>query len=98
MQFLIIGRDGTDADAPARRAAARPAHIDGLHARNAAGEVVKVGALLDDAGNAIGSAMIGEFADRAAADAYVTEEPYTKAGVWVSIEVTPLRLLSFDQA
>lgn len=96
MQFLIIGRDGTDAEAPARRAASRPAHIEGLNARNAAGEIVKVGALLDDAGNAVGSAMIGEFADRAAADAYVAGEPYMKAGVWVSVEVTPLRLLSFD--
>jgi uncharacterized protein YciI len=96
MQFLIIGRDGTDAEAPARRQATRPAHIEGLNARNAAGEIVKVGALLDDAGNAIGSAMIGEFPDRAAADAYVASEPYTRAGVWVTTEVTPLRLLSFD--
>ncbi|WGM30585.1 YciI family protein [Brevundimonas sp. NIBR11] len=96
MQFLIIGRDGTDAEAPARRAATRPAHIKGLNARNAAGEIVKVGALLDEAGNAVGSAMIGEFADRAAAEAYVAEEPYTKAGVWVKTEITPLRLLSFD--
>ena len=96
MQFLIIGRDGSDAEAPARRQAARPAHIEGLTARNAAGEIVKVGALLDDAGNAVGSAMIGEFADRAAADAYVASEPYVAAGVWVTVEVTPLRLLSFD--
>lgn len=96
MQFLIIAHDGTDAEAPARRAAARPAHIEGLNARNAAGEVVKVGALLDEAGSPVGSAMIGEFADRAAADAYVAAEPYTQAGVWVTVEVTPLRLLSFD--
>lgn len=96
MQFLIIGRDGTDAEAPARRQAARPAHIDGLNARHAAGEVVKVGALLDDAGNAIGSAMIGEFEDLAAAKAYVATEPYVAAGVWVTTEITPMRLLSFD--
>lgn len=96
MQFLIIGRDGSDAEAPARRQAARPAHIEGLHARNAAGEVVKVGALLDEAGNAVGSAMIGEFPDRAAAEAYLASEPYVKAGVWVTTEITPLRLLSFD--
>ena len=96
MQFLIIGRDGSDAEAPTRRAATRPAHIEGLNARNAAGEVVKVGALLDEAGNPVGSAMIGEFADRAAAEAYVASEPYVKAGVWVTVEVTPLRLLSFD--
>jgi len=95
MQFLIIGRDGTDAEAPARRQAARPAHIEGLKARNAAGEIVEVGALLDDAGNAVGSAMIGEFADRAAADAYVANEPYSLAGVWATVEIAPLRLLQF---
>lgn len=96
MQFLIIGRDGTDAGAPARRAASRPAHIEGLTARQAAGEVIKVGALLDESGNAVGSAMIGEFLDRAAAEAYVAEEPYRKAGVWVTTEITALRLLNFD--
>jgi len=96
MQFLIIGRDGVDADAPARRQAARPEHIEGLQARRAAGEVIEVGALLNDDGAPIGSAMIGEFPDLAAAQAYVAAEPYTKAGVWVSAEVTPLRLLKFD--
>jgi uncharacterized protein len=96
MQFLIIGRDGSDADAPARRQAARPDHIEGLKARHAAGEVVEVGALLNDEGAPIGSAMIGEFPDIAAARAYVAAEPYTRAGVWVETEVTPLRLLKFD--
>ncbi|RZJ86191.1 MAG: hypothetical protein EON88_25150 [Brevundimonas sp.] len=96
MQFLIIGRDGTDADAPARRAAARPDHIEGLKARRAAGEVVEVGALLNDEGVPVGSAMIGEFADRAGAEAYVAAEPYTQAGVWVTTQITPLRLLKFD--
>lgn len=96
MQFLIIGRDGEDAEAPARRQAARPAHVEGLKARHAAGEVVQVGALLDETGVAVGSAMIGEFPDRAAAEAYVAAEPYTAAGVWKTVEITPLRLLSFD--
>ena len=96
MQFLIIGRDGSDADAPARRQAARPDHIEGLKARRAAGEVIEVGALLNDEGVPVGSAMIGEFPDIAAARAYVAAEPYTTAGVWVETEVTPLRLLKFD--
>ncbi|WP_426051095.1 YciI family protein [Brevundimonas sp. SL161] len=96
MQFLIIGRDGTDAEAPARRQATRPAHIKGLNVRNAAGKIVKVGALLDEAGNPVGSAMTGEFADRAGADAHVASEPYTKTEVWATTEVTPLRPLSFD--
>jgi len=96
MQFLIIGRDGTDDKAAERRQAARPAHIEGLTARNAAGQIVKVGAILDDAGNPIGSALIGEFADRAAADDYVSTEPYKLAGVWVTVEVFPLRLLNFE--
>jgi uncharacterized protein len=96
MHFLIIAHDGVDAEAPARRQAARPDHIEGLKARRAAGEVIEVGALLSDDGVPIGSAMIGEFADLAAAQAYVAAEPYTTAGVWVDTQITPLRLLKFD--
>lgn len=96
MQFLIIGRDGSDSEAPARRQSTRPAHLQALKARQAAGEIVQAGALLNEAGDPVGSAVIFEAPDRAAVDAYLAAEPYVAAGVWATTEVTPLRLLSWD--
>lgn len=95
MQFLIIGRDGSDPEATARRQSARPEHLEALNARHAAGQIIQAGAMLDEAGRAVGSAVIVEFPDRSAVDAYLGAEPYVSAGVWVTVEVTPLRLLDW---
>lgn len=96
MQFLIIGRDGNDVGAPARRQTSRPAHLDALAPRRAAGEILQAGALLNEDGDPVGSAVVAEFSDRRALDAWLAAEPYVKAGVWQTVEVTPLRLLSWD--
>ena len=91
-QFLVLAYDGTDAEAPARRKAARPAHFEGIKSMVAKGEIVTAGAILDDAGAMIGSAVFAEFPDRAALDAWLDREPYVKEGVWRKIEVKPLRI------
>ena len=39
------------------------------------------GALLDDTGRMIGSLMMVELGDRAALDRFLTEEPYSRAGL-----------------
>ncbi|HVJ52789.1 MAG TPA: YciI family protein [Aliidongia sp.] len=101
MQFLILGRDGTDAEAPARRAAARraaarPPHLAGVRALKAAGHFVLGGARLDAAGAMVGTMMIVEFADRAALDAWLPTEPYVAQGVWREIEIQPFRVATFD--
>ncbi len=48
-QFLVTLYDGTDAEAPARRQATRPAHLDGLKGNVAAGRLVFGGPIFDDA-------------------------------------------------
>lgn len=91
MQFLVTAYDGTDEEAPARRAAARPAHIDGAQTLKANGNVLIGGAILDDAGNMIGSSLVVEFVDRAALDDWLNSDPYVTEGVWQDITVLPFR-------
>lgn len=89
MQFLVIGRDGTDPDAPKRRAGARTAHLALTERKKAEGHHLYAAAILDDAGGMVGSAMVVQCKDREALDKWLEEEPYVKEGVWKDIEVTP---------
>ncbi|MEK0084329.1 YciI family protein [Benzoatithermus flavus] len=91
-QFLVIAHDGTDPEAPARRQAARPAHLAFIRPMVERGEIVAGGAILDEAGVMTGSAVIVDFPDRAALDAWLARDPYVVQGVWQRIEVRPFRL------
>jgi hypothetical protein len=64
VQWLIIARDGTDAQAPERRMAARSAHLENAARLQASGHLLVGGALTDDDGRMIGSACIAQFATR----------------------------------
>ena len=92
-QFLVIVYDGTDAEAPARRQATRPAHLDGLKDNVASGRLVFGGPIFDDAQKPTGSFLLVECADRAELDAMVANDPYTKGIVWQRVEVKPVRLV-----
>lgn len=96
MQFLLTAWDGTDADALPRRLAARSAHLEGARRLRAAGHFILGGALLDDAGAMIGSSIVYEAPDRAAAEALVRADPYIAAGVWVRWELRPFRVAVLD--
>jgi len=71
------------------RLATRPVHLDYL---NQSTGLKLAGALLDDAGSPIGSLLIVEADDLAAAQAQADNDPFTKAGVFESVEVRPWRL------
>ena len=60
------------------------------------GELRAAGAILDDAGNMIGSVVFADFPSRAALDAWLDREPYVQNGVWKHIEVKPFRLAVLD--
>ena len=92
----MLAYDGTDNDARARRLAARSAHFQGIPEMVAKGEIVSGSAILDDAGNMIGSAVIAEFPSRDDLDAWLEREPYVKQGVWQKIEVRPIRIAVRD--
>src|SRR3954453_15913425 len=91
-QFLVIAHDGTDAEAPARRQAARAAHLEGVRPMVERGEIVAGGALLDEAGGMAGSAVIGDMPDRAAGDAWLAGGPHGTGAGWRTVEVRPFRL------
>lgn len=91
MLFLVIAKDGTDADAPARRQRVREAHLEGAHALAASGVLQLGGALLDPGGGMIGSALVVEAEDESALRAVLEADVYHRAGVWRSFEIYPFR-------
>jgi len=92
MQFLVFGYDGKDADAQARRAAARPDHLVLAAKMTDEGKALYGAAILDDKEQMIGSAMVVEFADRAELDKWLEHEPYVLGKVWVDIDIKPCKV------
>ena len=92
MQWLIIARDGGDEDAPKRRLAARPAHLENAARLQADGHLLIGGALTDDNGAMIGTAAVAQFATRAELDEWLATDPYVTGDVWREIEVRPYRV------
>jgi uncharacterized protein YciI len=91
MLFLVIAKDGTDPEAPARRQQVREAHLDGARKLAEAGTMHMGGALLDDAGTMIGSAIVLEAEDEVAARALLEADIYHRGGVWRSYEIYRFR-------
>ena len=92
MQWLIVARDGTDEEAPARRMAARPAHLENAARLQAKGHLLVGGALLDEEGGMIGSACVAQFETRAELEEWLRTDPYVTGKVWQHIEVIPYRV------
>lgn len=67
------------------RMGAREAHL--AYVRERIDQVKLAGPLLDDEGGMAGSLLILDVADRAAAEAFNTADPYTLAGLWGSVEI-----------
>jgi uncharacterized protein YciI len=90
---VAIAYDGTDAEAPARRQAARPAHIARMQPMAADGTLAIGGAILDEAeSRMIGSITVTRHASDEAARAWMAEDPYMKGGVWRDITLHATRL------
>ena len=89
MQFIIKAYDGPNM--LDKRMAVRPRHLEGMNELGK--QIICAGGLLDDAGKMKGSALVVDFPDRAALDAYLNNEPYVLEGVWQSIEVEPINVV-----
>ena len=91
MHFVVIARDGTDAEALQRRMKAREAHIksfqQGLGQQNILG-----GAILNEEENMCGSVMVVEFDSREELDVWLHDDPYVTGDVWQDIEILPFRV------
>lgn len=76
MKHVVIARDGTDDDAKARRAAARLEHLRRIAPRVERGEILIGGAILDEAGDMVGSVLLVDFETRDELDAWLEADPY----------------------
>lgn len=92
MQFVLTAYDGTDSEAPARRASARPAHLEHAAEIEATGQLIAGGAILNAAGQMIGSTMYVDFESREELDAWIADDPYVTGNVWQEITIQPIRL------
>lgn len=92
MQFLVLGYDGTDDEALARRMAVREAHIALGDKMRDAGEMLYGAAILDDGGKMIGSVLICDFTSREKLDEWLKHEPYVTGNVWQRIEIQHCRV------
>ena len=71
------------------RMGARPDHLAWVAAT---GMLRLGGPFLDDKGDMAGSLMIIEAADLEAARQFNRDDPYTKAGLWASVDIRPFRV------
>lgn len=92
MQFMLIGRDGTDEGALSRRLAVRDAHIALGDKLVAEGRMLFGTALLGEDGNMIGSMLVLDYPSRAELDQWLAVEPYATSGVWEEITISPVRV------
>lgn len=91
-QYFITAYDGTDEGALDRRMAARPTHLAGAKTLKENGNLITGGAILDENGKMIGSAMIAQFESEEAFQEWYDNEPYITQGVWKNIDVKPFRV------
>jgi uncharacterized protein YciI len=91
-QYLITGYDYTDEGALDRRMAVRPKHLDGTIAMRETGNYILGGAILDDAGRMIGSAMVLQFESEDGLEAWKQQEPYIVNKIWETVDVKPFKV------
>ena len=73
----------------------RPSHVEWLKGHL---EQVKIaGPFLDPAGQMIGSMLILDCADEAAAQALLASDPYANAGLFASVDLRPWRWVVGEQ-
>lgn len=96
MQFLVMGYDGTDEGALARRMAVREAHLK-LFRENYEQRIFLFGsALLNEDGKMVGSLIVAEFPSREALEAeWLRDEPYVTGNVWQRVEITRAQVPPF---
>ncbi len=92
MEFLVTAFDDTDAQAEQRRLAARTAHLEGANELKAAGKLIAGGAILDENNKMIGSTLYVDFESRQELNLWLQNDPYVIQGVWIDINVLPIKL------
>jgi uncharacterized protein len=87
MQFVIIGLDGKDKQAPARRQAFREQHIKRGDELRASGNLWYGAVLLYEDGSMKGSMYVVSFPSDKELQEWLSEEPYVVGDVWRDIKI-----------
>lgn len=87
MQFLVIGYDGTDAEAPARRQIVRVDHIALGDKLLASGNMWYGAVLLNEEGGMKGSMLMMDFPSMKELQDWLDVEPYVTGRVWEKLEI-----------
>lgn len=91
MLYVVHAYDYTDPQAPERRLAARPLHLDRAKELKTNGHFVLGGALLSPDDRMIGSMMVVDFDNETYLRAWLDTDPYVTGRVWEKIDVKPFR-------
>jgi uncharacterized protein YciI len=94
MLFAITNLDKPDS--LALRAATREIHLGYLD--SIVGQLVLAGPMLNAENQPIGSLLVVEAENEAAAAAFAAADPYAKAGLFESVTIRPYRLVYKDGA
>lgn len=92
--YVVTAWDFRDEDALARRMQHRDEHLASVQELIEAGHFLSGGAILDDAGNMIGSSLHMAFPDKATLVARLEQDPYMAGRVWERLEIYPLKRVS----
>jgi uncharacterized protein YciI len=88
MQFIVLGYDDRDEEALGRRLAVREAHLKSFREKVEQGIFLFGSAILNEAGQMVGSMIVCDFPTREALEAeWLKVEPYVTGNVWKKIEV-----------
>ena len=92
MLFAVIRHDKPDSFA--LRQATRPKHLEYLS--KVMPKITSGGGLLADNGQQIGSVLIIDVADRAAAEEFAATDPFEAAGLFETTHIMPFRAVFKD--
>jgi uncharacterized protein len=99
MQFIILGYDGSDSEAPQRRLAARGEHLKMAEEMYKEGKILYAAAILNNENQMIGSMILCDYPSREKMEEeWLKREPYLLSGVWVRTEILPAKTPPFIKA
>jgi len=99
MQFMVLGYDGVDKDALARRMAAREAHLKIGKEMYDAGKWLYAAGILNDEGKMCGSLIVCEFESREEMEKqWLGREPYNRGNVWQKVDIRRVQAAPFIAA
>ncbi|MFK7866061.1 MAG: YciI family protein [Alphaproteobacteria bacterium] len=93
MQYSLIIHDNPAQGTVEKRVSVRNQHLEKVNSLRQSGNILHGGAILNDAGDMVGSALIVDFPDQAAVEAFIKADIYYEMGVWQDYHIYPIKTL-----